>query len=199
MLPTGIAYIPGSLSELTQFNVQEQNTNNTHQPVFVSNDIPSGDSLKFSISVYATVSAVDHLLQGNTFRNNVSISYEGGSMNHSSTAYNLLYAALNIISVDPTSQALNSGDTYYRNITIVNAGYGKLSNFFITDNRNHPGLLLDSSNVGTLSATGDTVFLTASDFANVGNGDAFFDSNESITILKRSLLRDAKALQLPLH
>lgn len=180
-LPTGIEYLIGTSNEKSSLNLQQSVVSDLQNPIFSANTIPVGDSLQFTISTKATAAAVNYLLQGNTFRNKVILTHNGGTETQNSNPYNLLYAALNIISVSPTSQALQSGESGTRTIQIVNAGYGKLANFFVTDSRG-ANLELIATDLGVLNATKDTIFLSGGDFSTIGNGDAFFDSNESITL-----------------
>ncbi|MBL4709301.1 MAG: hypothetical protein JKY48_12770, partial [Flavobacteriales bacterium] len=183
-LPEGIEYIPGTMNESTSKSLQEFNISNLEQVIFSSSNIPAGDSLKYSIEIRASVAAVDYLLLGNVIRNQITIAYSSGSTSAQSNSYNLLYAALNIISISPVSKSLFSGETFTREITIVNAGYGSLSSFYISDIRNNTSLDLMSSNIGLLNTNKDSIFLSGNDFSSIGNNDAFFDSNESISIIQ---------------
>ncbi len=181
-LPTGIAYVQGSVSEQSNYNVQEQNVSNNNALVFSANSLLGSDSIVFDIVTIANISAIAYQQAGNVFRNDVSVSYSSNQISHQSNAYNVLYAALSIINVSPTSQSVITGAAVSRNITIVNAGNGRLSEFKLTDLRNNTGVDLISSNLGTLNATLDTITLSASDFATIGNNDGYFNTNESITI-----------------
>ena len=181
--PLGVSYVSGTLQESTSQNLQVANISNLQHPVFSANTIVAGDSLKFSVVFEASIPAVDYLLQGNLFRNKVKINYGGYLVTAQSNTYNLLYAALNIVGVSPTSKSLNSGDTYNRSISVVNAGYGKLSEFYLTESQNNTGLEVLSSNFGSLNATKDTLFLSGADFTSIGNGDDYFDSNEGINVV----------------
>ena len=180
-LPTGIAYVQSSLTELTNYNVQEQSVGGSTL-VFSANNLAAADSIVFNLATTANILAIAYQQQGNVFRNDVSLSAASGQVLHSSNAYNVLYAALSIISVSPTSQTVITGDAVTRNITIVNAGNGKLSEFKLTDIRNNAGVDLSSTNLGTLNATADTITFSGADFAGIGNNDGYFNTNESITI-----------------
>lgn len=181
-LPPGIAYVQGSVSELSSYNVQEQNVANNSALVFSANNLAAADSIVFNIATTANVSAIAFQQAGNVFRNDVSLNSASGQLVHTSNAYNVLYAALSIINVSPTSQSVITGDAVTRNITIVNAGNGRLSEFKLTDIRNNIGVDLVSSNLGTLNATLDTITLSAVDFTTIGNNDGYFNTNESITL-----------------
>jgi uncharacterized repeat protein (TIGR01451 family) len=181
-LPTGISYVASSLSESTNFNIQESDISDNNALVFSSNNLPAGDSIVFNLSVEAGMEAISFQQQGNVFRNNVAVTFTPGEILHTSNAYNVLYAALNILNITPSSQNAITGDTVSRNITIVNAGNGKLASFKLSDIRNFSGVDLISSNLGTLNSSSDTLLLQGNDFSGIGNGDNYFNTNESITI-----------------
>lgn len=183
-LPAGIFYVGSSLSESTNFSLAEGNISNLNKPSFTLADLPAGESAIFTIQAIATVEAVNYLLEGNLTRNKITIQFTGGSESIYSSNYNLLYAALNITAVSPTSKTLTSGNTFQRNITIVNAGYGKLSTFDLTDERNDTGIALIQANFGVVNANKDKITLSASDFQAIGNLDGFFDPGESITVIE---------------
>jgi len=186
-LPTGITYVQGSVTELSSYNVQEQSVNNNNALVFSANNLSAGDSIVFNISTQANIATINHQQQGNVFRNDVSVNFLSGQLSHTSNAYNVLYAALSILNVSPSSQTAITGDTVTRSITIVNAGNGRLSEFKLTDFRNNAGVDLVSTDLGTVNTTLDTITIAAADFASIGNGDAYFNTNESI-ILTQTLI-----------
>lgn len=181
-LPSGIQYVPGSLVEETNHSMAEASLANLERPAFSVNAIPAGDSLVFTVATRALPEAIDFLLAGNTFRNKVKLYHGGDSNIHQSAAYNLLYAALSITNLNPVSKSLSPGEIYSRSIRVANAGYGRVSSFYITDERAIAGLNLIASNLGQLNSAGDTIFLDGTDFQTIGNGDGYFDSNESITV-----------------
>ena len=183
-LPQGMEYVSGSLTESTNSNVAEQNVSNLNAVVFSASNLAAGDSIVFDIQIEANTQAIIYQQQGNVFRNSIQLSHSAGQVSHTSNAYNVLYAALSIINVSPTSQTVISGNTTTRSITIVNAGNGKLSTFSISDVTNKVGLDLISTNLGTLNASNDVITLASSDFATIGNQDGYFNKNEQITIIQ---------------
>jgi hypothetical protein len=191
-LPTGVAYVRGSVSELSSYTVQEQNVGDNNALVFSANNLAAADSIVFNIATTTNVSAIAFQQAGNVFRNDVSVNFASGQLSHTSNAYNVLYAALSILNVSPSSQTAITGDTVTRSITIVNAGNGRLSEFKLTDIHNNTGVDLVSTNLGTLNATLDTITLSASDFASIGNNDGYFNTNESI-ILTQTLVANGCA------
>ena len=180
-LPTGIEYEPSSLIDLSSYNVQEQNISNLNSIVLSANNLQVDGTINFTVKISATMDAIDYQNSGNVFRNDVTINFTGGSSNSLSNAYNLYYPVLSITNVNPTSKTIVSGISFSRQITIVNAGNGRVSAFSVSDIHGE-GIELSSVNIGTLNATKDTIFLEDSDFNTIGNNDNYFDSNESITI-----------------
>ena len=179
-LPTGIEYVDGSLNKSTIRNLQEQNILQDTALYFSSNNIPSGDSIKFTINIVAKTESVTYQNLGNLFRNNTTLTHDAGSETDESDSYNILYPALTILSVSPNSGSILSGNSTTRDISIINGGNGKTSTLYITDIRNSGILNVTGVNIGTIN--GDTITLSGSDFTSIGNGDTYFDQNESITI-----------------
>ncbi len=179
-LPQGIQYVANSVVESTSLNVQEQDVSQNSGLVFSANNLPVGDSVKFTIQVAAYQEAIPYQNTGALFRNQTTVTYTGGSQTDESDAYNILYPALTILSVAPNAQTLLSGNSITRDISVINGGNGKTETVYITDVRNSGLLTLDATSLGTIS--GDTIILTGADFAGIGNGDNYFDQNESFTL-----------------
>jgi len=180
-LPAGINYEASSLIDLSIYNIQEQDISNLNAVSFSSDDLPQDSTLRFSVSVNADMSAITNQQLGTVFRNKLTLNYTGGSKSKQSNAYNLYYPVLSILNVSPTTKTLISGESFTREITIVNAGNGRLTNFNLTDIHTE-GIELQAVNIGSLNSTKDTISVGGSDFSNIGNQDNYFDSNESIVI-----------------
>ncbi len=179
-LPVGIQYVPGSILESSSFNVRESNITDLGNILLEVNDLPNGQAVDFSINVVAKKAAIAHQQAGNVFRHEVSVQHSTGNESHTSASHNLLFAALNIVELNPSSIDVEVGDTYTRSIRIVNAGNGAVSTFDISDTRVQAGVDLLATDIGTL--TGDIITLSGSDFSSIGNGNTTFDTNESITV-----------------
>jgi len=180
-LPTGITYEPSSLIDLSIYNIQEQDISNLNAVVFSSNNFHNDSTLRFSVSISAGMNAINNQQSGTVFRNNLTLNYTGGNKSKQSNAYNIYYPVLSILSISPTSKTLISGESFTREITIVNAGNGRVANFSLSD-IHVAGIELSSVDVGNLNASKDTINLSGADFNTIGNGDNYFDSNESIVI-----------------
>ena len=180
-LPTGIEYNPGSLSESTSYHVSESNITNLSSVYFSAFSLPADSTLSFTVDISAKMAAIDYVLAGNTLRNQLDVASNNASGSGTSSAYNLYYGVLNIIGISPNSYSIHSGETYTRSITISNNGNGRISAFLLKDIHD-AGISITSVDLGTLNATGDSISFGASDFAGIGNGDNYFDQNESITV-----------------
>lgn len=180
-LPTGITYIPSSLSTLNGTTISETNINNLAQISLSGASVSNLDSLKFEISYTGDVAAIDYQDLGNVFKNTVDVFYNSSSTaSEQSNGYNILYPVLSIINVTPNSQTFISGLSTTRTITIVNAGFGSVDQIYLTDVRNSNTLQLDGVDIGTIS--GDSILLSGTDFSGIGNGNNVFETNESIVI-----------------
>ncbi|MEM6802129.1 MAG: FG-GAP-like repeat-containing protein [Bacteroidota bacterium] len=185
-LPTGVNYIPGSIADSTIYEITEEDISDLSNPVFSLNDLPDGELLNFALSYEANSQAMAFIRQGNTPSNTVRLTTNEGVAESSSEPYNILYPSISILNLNPTNQTVVSGDTARRSMNIVNAGNGRLANFCITDVHGE-GLGLVKTNFGRINASGDSIFFEGSDFQQIGNQDAFFDTNESFQ-LTESLL-----------
>lgn len=184
-LPTGIEYVQASINEESNFNIQENNVNTNSNLTFNCNDIPANGSVVFSIQTEANLDAITHQQEGNTFRNTIVLNTNNTSKTHKSVAYNVYYAALNITKVTPAAETVITGDTFNRDIKIVNAGNGRLNEFTLATTFNKEGVLLTNTNIGTLDTNTGNLILSGDDFKTIGNNDAYFDTNESITVTQK--------------
>ncbi|MEL6250739.1 MAG: FG-GAP-like repeat-containing protein [Bacteroidota bacterium] len=184
--PSGITYVAGSISDTSGYNVIEEDISDLSNPILTMDDLPDGEALPFSIKFQADPAAMAYILAGNTPDNVIKLVTNEGIAESSSGPYNVLYPSLSILNLSPSSQSVVSGDTATRSMTIINAGNGRLSSFFVTDIHGE-GVDLVSTNYGTVNTSKDTIFFGASDFQQIGDNDEYFDTNESFS-LTESLL-----------
>ncbi|WP_070137613.1 FG-GAP-like repeat-containing protein [Crocinitomix algicola] len=182
VLPEGILYIPESMFELTSKGVSPLDVASSENLQFSLDDIPVGDSVTFRIKYTAKIPAVNFQKSGGVFRNQVNLIHDAGVEFNESDSYNILFPALNIINLSPTSQTVVSGDTTTRSYEVLNAGFGRTDEVYIVDVFSAGASLLEV-NAGTLS--GDTLYLNSDDFLSVGNGDGFLDHTESIVLTEK--------------
>ena len=180
--PAGIEYVAGSLTEASNFNIQEESISNPSEISFQANDLSSGESVSFSIQAVATYEAYHHQLMGNVFSNQVLVNSSEGSEMDLTDNYNLLYPALSITQVTPLSSTVFVGGNFTQTVTIVNGGYGSLSSF-VLKNTLDENLRLDTADKGILDPNQNEIIFSAADFVNIGNGDGRLDQNESITVV----------------
>ncbi len=179
-LPKGVTYQNGSLSEASNKNIAITRITQDSGIVLSSNNINAGDSIVFSIGLKAEVASIAEQNSGLTFRNRTTITFTGGTKSKNSNSYNILYPVLAITEVTPENQSIISGTNTSRTIKIINGGNGRLSTFWLVDNRNISTLVLDSSNKGQIY--GDSILLKGIDFVSIGNNDEFFDQYETMEI-----------------
>ncbi len=177
--PTGINYLTGSLNESSNYNVAISNAANPNSIILSTSNIPNGGTVSFDLEASAGFDAIAYHESGNLFRNNINVSWNGGSQSDETEAYNLLEPALSITVVSPMSQSVFAGESFIRTVTIVNGGYGNLSSFNLKNIFNN-NLQLDATDVGILSV--NEVILSGNDFQAFGNGDTYFDRNEILTL-----------------
>jgi hypothetical protein len=147
---------------------------------FTAQDLAAGDSIVVGVSYKAQVNAVSEQEVGAVFRNMMEFNSSFGVELHQTDSYNILYPALNIIGVNPSSLTTTSGVNTQREITIVNAGYGRTDQLVLYDVMSDIDLSILSVDVGVLA--GDSIVISASDFQSIGNGDTYFDLGETIVV-----------------
>ena len=106
ILPTGIEYEPSSIINLSNYYVQEQDITNLSSIVLTANDLHGDSTISFSIGIKATMEAITYQNNGNVFRNDITVYYDGGMENEISNAFNLYYPVLSIVSVTPSTKSI---------------------------------------------------------------------------------------------
>lgn len=174
-LPTGITYEEGSMysSSGHAFSVVSASP----LQVTISN-INNGETATIDFELLAVCDAVDYQLGGGIFRNQINATYAGGTDNHQSAAYNILYGALSVLSISNKNMSVEPGDTFSRTVTIVNGGNGALSEVNVVYVHEAEINVL-STNLGTEVAT-DTFLIN--DFSAFGDGDALLEQDEQFQI-----------------
>ena len=176
-IPSGINYNTGSLSNNSGHNIAEENTSNL---TFNLPTLGVDEEASFSINLNASCSAINYQEGGGVFRNTIDLDLGATSLNHTSNPYNILYAALSIISINPKNTTITSGTQTSRTIRIINGGNGSVNNFNILHTHSSEISLINTSH-GVLS--GDEIVLGSSDFNSIGNGDGYLDQDEVIELV----------------
>jgi uncharacterized repeat protein (TIGR01451 family) len=179
--PTGIAYVAGSLTNVLGTTVTQQNISNLSNVTFSGGSLANNASAQFTITASASMAAYTAAQSGMIFKNTITITHPGGSSSKQTSAYNVLYPAISITAVNPMAASAYVGQTITRTVSIVNGGYGRASTITLSDIHNS-NLTWVSADKGTLNSAGSILTLSSADFATVGDGDAFLEQNEAITI-----------------
>ncbi len=185
--PSGISYETGSITETTQgqsYGVTESNISDLSDIDLAIGNLPKDSTISMTFNASAGFAAIAYQAGGNIFRNNMTVSYSGGSESDQSDAYNILYGAVSITSVTPQSANVFVGGSYTRQITLVNGGFGRIEALTLNDLYDSTKIKTTATNKGTLAYTnsGATITISAAEFLTIGNNDAYFDLNESIII-----------------
>ena len=177
-LPTGIGYVPGSVSGASEFNLA-----NPSAPVFALPNVPAGATATFSGQEMATCSLIAAINSSQLFSNGVSAVYTGGSQQITSLNYAVETGLLFIVSVSPAAQTGQNGQVLTRTITIRNTRQGPISTLQFRDDY-YPGLSMQLAGIGGTNSGG--VLLEAavpgSYFTAFGDGDALLEFNEVVTL-----------------
>ena len=180
-MPTGIAYVAGSITGGTFIN----NFGGILKVVLPN--IPALTGMDLSFTATAQCPVIAYIAGGGITKNNIRVNYTANN-NHTydvstSPLFLIKQPFLTITTITNQSHIANIGDVFTRCITIVNAGTGELSDFSLTDIHG-AGIQITSVNKGVLTNIGTTakVVLSGTDFLTVGDGDNLFETGESIKI-----------------
>lgn len=148
--PVFILTLPnGIVSTVNQFTTSKaSNVSSTSPNVFeisFNTAINPGDTIQIEYSYDAESDAIADHQNGQVFRNEVSFSADSIIYTKNSNAYNILYAALTILSEAPQNQTVVTGDEYTVDLEIINGGYGSLSVFELSTSYSNVTNLLSSS------------------------------------------------------
>ncbi|NJN77052.1 MAG: hypothetical protein HC803_00935, partial [Saprospiraceae bacterium] len=183
--PQGITYVAGSVVETTSYTsygITQGNISNLASVNFTIDNLPKDSTVSMTFDAKAGFDAIAYQTAGNIFRNNMTVTYNGGSQSEQSDAYNILFAALSITQVTPITKSVFVGGSYLRQVKVVNGGYGRINSFVLNDVYDNTKVKTTATNKGTLSTDGSKITLTSADFMSIGNGDGWLDLNETIII-----------------
>lgn len=193
--PTGMSYLNGSITLLNQvggITFTTISSGNSIQVHLEPSDLNAGDELTIGYSHYANCTAINHQSSGGTFKDNITVSGDAGTVVENNPAlanYDLLVPAISLFNEGPITTTV--GSTVEREISIVNGGLGflKTASFTIDDKTGTNTLSLKTANGTTISPStsgvNHTYVIDASVISQYGNGDDHLDNGEEI-ILTRS-------------
>jgi len=180
-LPCGITYQAGSIS-----GAAEADIGNLSGPVFSLPEVPAGDTLTLSFHADVSCQTLPCIDAGELFFITAELEHAGGSQGFASDPFNVETANLLITNGENLYWQGTLNETVFRTLTIRNTRPGRVSSFEFLDT--HASSIAVSSNDGeTITENADTLLLRfgPQDFAQIGNGDGWFDFNEELTITER--------------
>lgn len=180
-LATGLSYVPGSLTVISApagYTFSEFDISNLGSPVFAGDDLPALAGVQFTVRARVACSAIGVVNKFNTISVTATIpSNPPAVYTANSPSFNIQNAVLSITSVSPATATVGLGIPYTRTLTITNGGIGYTKSGVL--NINFCGSVV-STNVGTLS--GSQITFSAAEISAIGNGDAYWDLNETLTL-----------------
>lgn len=182
-LPCGITYQAGSIS-----GGIEEAIGNPSEPVFAFPEVPAGDTLNLTLQADVSCQALPCIDAGELFSITAELEHANGSQGFASDPFNVETASLLITNGENLYWQGGLNDFVFRILTVRNTRPGRVASFDFLDT--HVSSIAVSSNDGeTLIQNADTLLLRfgPQDFAQIGNGDGWFDFNEELTI--RELVR----------
>jgi gliding motility-associated-like protein/uncharacterized repeat protein (TIGR01451 family) len=187
-LPTGLAYVPGSVT-----GVLEQNIADVTKPVFSVPSVEAGVPLAVTVQITANCAAAEALDAGELFVAQISFSSAAGNLQISTTSIPVETGLVLITSVQDVLMTGEKGDTLMRTIRVTNTRLGKIGRVFLRDAYPANGMnIFDVANAstqnisaGAVSAQFDGVYL-----AQFGDGDEWLDLNETIDLVEKIAITD---------
>lgn len=170
-LPPCFEYLPGSAGGLDEVDLSDP-----LQPDFAIQPFTS----LFFLSIRVDCNCLAAIENGDLFEYNLTYA---DSLTFSSGLFPVQSPLLALTSATGTILSGSQGDILQRSFTLRNNRPGKLAAFTMTDNHGG-GLFLNASPGTILSNAANSLLLEVggSAFAQVGNGDAWLDQGETITI-----------------
>jgi gliding motility-associated-like protein len=159
-------------------------------------NLPAGSSMNLEFAVLPGCDCLPLVNEGELFSYSATLNYEGGSVSGQSAAFEIETPLLVITNVSNTFLVGSKGQVLQRSITIQNTRLGPLSSFVFRDQ--HQGGLWVTANAGTVLSQSDQhleIELGGLDFESIGNGNALFEFNESITITETIEITSCGLLQ----
>ncbi|MES2760599.1 MAG: gliding motility-associated C-terminal domain-containing protein [Bacteroidota bacterium] len=193
-MPSGLNYQIGSATNATVVAGPPTNT-----PTFSLANIPANTSVIVTFTAAANCDILNYLSLGLPTENQIQVNYTANSTicfdNHTTQVYIVKQPNVSITTV--TNQSFNGsiGASFTRCISITNGGTGELSTFSLTDVHGN-GITVTAATPGTwTSAAGtETYVLTGADFTSIGNGNALFETGESITICETVTINNCSSV-----
>ncbi|HMX41409.1 MAG TPA: hypothetical protein PKD78_13830, partial [Saprospiraceae bacterium] len=180
-LPAGIAYVAGSATGATEFNISNPNA-----PVFTVADIPSGGARNIVITVKASCDLVQEINSGKLFSVQTNSIYLGGSTPGTSQLFKVETGLLILTAVNPIAVSGQQGDMVTRTVTLQNTRQGPISALSISD-LHQPGISVEVVGLGGANVTAQLfqVDVPGSAFTAIGDGDALLEFGEELVLTQK--------------
>lgn len=186
-LPTGLAYLPGTVS-----GAAEQNISNLQQPVFSLPNLAPGAASQIALLLGADCTAADALDAGQLFIANISVESAVGNASVSTTSIAVETGLILIESIEDELLSGEKGDTLLRKICVKNTRLGKIGNLHFEDEHG-PGFMV----VNVSGATGQshspilsTAEFNGGFFAQIGDGDGWLELDETVCFTEKIVVTD---------
>ena len=183
--PTGIEYVPGSVSSTPAGVVSELNITKLDTPIFGVANIPVAGSVTITLQARAKCELKDFIADpNNDVKNDYILTYGSTTATKSTSTYNVNVPGLIFSSITNQTYTGLPGDKFVREFTITNSGDAPLSEFYFSDVCGNGLTILgaDNGTVASQTATSINITFNGTHFTSIGNGDAFFDPNETIIV-----------------
>ena len=154
--PVGMEYLNGSLVIIDQIGGITATTIPGSGSVEISlfpSDLNAGDEVTIGYARYANCSAINHQSSGGTFKDNIIVSGDIGTVSENNPAlanYDLLVPAISLFNEGPITTPV--GSTVTREINIINGGLG-----FLTTTLLEIDDMTGTSTVSLTTANGTTI------------------------------------------
>ena len=179
-MPTGMRYVPGSLSGT---GVSESNITNLNRPVFSAPTLGIGKNFTFRYRVRANCDMIPVVSGPSNPSISIRVDYSGNYDAALSLPFTSAIPSLGYGTITNQTFTGNVGDKFVRRVTFTNFGKGPLLNLRLVRVKGKD-LTLKSEGSFSHRYNGDSVITTLNktDIQKVGNKDTFLDQNESISI-----------------
>ncbi|MEK0421554.1 MAG: hypothetical protein RLZZ161_1405, partial [Bacteroidota bacterium] len=177
-LPTGMRYVPGSVSGT---GVAESNITNLNRPIFSAPNLAIGKSFTFRYRVRANCDMIPVVSGPTNPSISIRVDYSGNYDAALSLPFTSAIPSLGYNSITNQTFTGNVGDKFVRRVTFTNFGKGPLLNLRLVRVKGKD-LILKSEAGFSHRYNLDSVIttITKTDIQKVGNKDTFLDQNESI-------------------
>lgn len=179
-----LEYLAGSVA-----GAQEVDISDLQHPALSLPSIPPGETASVQLGLWAPCACFDVINAGAVFSNSLQLIAWGDTLALNAPAFTVETAQLVITQVGNPFLTGSTGDSFSRTFTVLNTRPGALSEFFFED------FFQDGIQLGASPGATETdlpghlkIRLSGPDFQSIGDGDAFFEQGETITITETVLI-----------